>query len=200
MKDHLDRAVSVENAITGAQYLLQPIWKLDASPKHLRGITAICNQELVYDWCFRSLCDGAPYPETMASDWISWGTEGWEHGTHFVYAVTDADGAVAAACDIKSAALERAEVGYWSSADHRGAMTNAVRAVIQLADDAGFRVLFADIHPDNRRSLAVIQRCGFHQVDRQPTIEGHIPFDRYHPNSEQGADDQLPARVESKVE
>jgi RimJ/RimL family protein N-acetyltransferase len=188
MKHHLDKEVSVENAITGDQYLLQPIWKLDASPKNLEDIAAICNQKLVYEWCFRSLCDGAPYPTTLALDWISWGTEGWEHGTHFVYAITDVDGAVAAACDIKSADLERAEVGYWSSANHSGVMTNAVLAVIQLADDAGFRTLFADIHPDNQRSLAVIKRCGFRQVDRQPTIEGHIPFDRDHPNSEQDAD------------
>ncbi|MDB4520496.1 GNAT family N-acetyltransferase [Akkermansiaceae bacterium] len=177
---------------------MQPISRLDASPKNLGDIAAICNQELVYEWCFRSLCDGAPYPTRLASDWISWGTEGWEHGTHFVYVVTDADGAVAAACDIKSSDLERAEVGYWSSVDHRGVMTNAVQSVIQLADDAGFRVLFADIHPDNRRSLAVIQRCGFQQVDRQATIEGHTPFDRYHPNSEQGAADQLPTRGKLK--
>ncbi len=183
MKHYLDREVSIKNAITGAQYKVQPIWKLDASPKNLGDITAICIGELVYEWCFRTLCDGEPYPAKMASDWMSWGTEGWERETHFVYVVIDADGAVAAACDIKSADLERAEVGYWSSADHRGVMTNAVRAVIQLADDAGFRVLFADIHLDNRRSLAVIQRCGFQQADRQPTIKGHTPFDRHHPNS-----------------
>jgi hypothetical protein len=71
MKHHLDKELSVENAITGAQYLVQPIWKLDASPKNLGDIAAICNQELVYEWCFRSLCDGAPYPTTMASDWSS---------------------------------------------------------------------------------------------------------------------------------
>lgn len=177
---------------------MQPISKLDASPKNLEVIAAICNQELVYEWCFRSLCEGAPYPTTLASDWISWGADGWENGTHFVYAVTDADGAVVAACDIKSADLERAEIGYWSSAHHRGVMTNAVRVVTRLADDAGFRILFADIHPDNQRSLAVIQRCGFHRVDRQPTIKGHTPFDRYHPNSEQDSAHQSATRPEPK--
>jgi RimJ/RimL family protein N-acetyltransferase len=186
MKNHLDKEVSVENALTGGRYnMLRPIWKLDASLKSLKDIAAICNQKLVYEWCFRSLCGGAPYPQTLASDWISWGTDGWKNGTHFVYAVIDGDGAVAAACDIKSSNLERAEIGYWSSANHRGVMTNAVLAVIQLADNAGFRTLFADIHPENQRSLAVIKRCGFRQVDRQSTIEGHTPFDRDHPISEQ---------------
>ena len=57
-------------------------------------------------------------------------------------------------------------------------MTNAVQKVIQLADEAGFEVLFADIHPQNERSHSVIRRCGFIQVDRESTYEGHIPFDR----------------------
>lgn len=187
MKSHLDQEVPLENVITGANYLLQPLYKLDDSQNNLKDITTICNEKLVHEWCFRGLCEGAPYPQKMAADWIRWGTEGWEESTHFVYVVTNANGVVAAACDIKSADLERAEIGYWSSANHRGIMTNAVRAVVDLADNAGFRVLFADIHPDNRRSLAVIRRCGFLQVDREPTIHGHTPFDRYHPSSKQDA-------------
>ncbi|MDF1657884.1 MAG: GNAT family N-acetyltransferase [Verrucomicrobiales bacterium] len=199
MKHQLDQEISVVNALTGNPYLLLPISKLEASPANLDDITAICNQELVYKWCFRSLCDGKPYPPTMASDWINWGTEGWEKGTHFVYVVTSSDGRVAAACDIKSADLKRAEIGYWSSADHRGIMTNAVRKLIQLADNAGFRVLFADIHPENRRSLAVIKRCGFHQVDRRPTIEGHIPFDRIHSNRKGGENEKPSLRSNPNV-
>ncbi|MEM9017010.1 MAG: GNAT family N-acetyltransferase [Verrucomicrobiota bacterium] len=181
MKSHLDREVSIENAITGAPYLVQPMWRLKASREKLLGITAICNEDLVYRWCFRGFCEGKPYPEKMAADWFRYGTEGWENGTHFVYLVTDSEGDIAAACDIKSATLEKAEVGYWSSVNHRGVMTNTTRAIVQLADEAGFEVLFADIHPENQRSLAVIQRCGFQQTDRQPTIEGHTPFDRINP-------------------
>jgi RimJ/RimL family protein N-acetyltransferase len=181
MKSHLDQEVLLENAITGVIYHLKPLYRLDPSQKNLEDITTTCNEKLVYEWCFRGLCKGNPYPQSLASDWIKWGTEGWEKSTHFVYAVTDADGSVAAAIDIKSPDLERAEIGYWSSANHRGIMTNAVRAVVDLADKAGFRVLFADIHPENRRSLAVIRRCGFLQAERESTIHGHTPFDRYHP-------------------
>jgi len=185
MKPQLDQEVTLRNAVTGAQYMLQPLYKLAASSKIFEDIVTICNEALVYQWCFRELCKESAYPKELAVDWLRWGTEGWENSTHFVYVVTDLDGAVAAACDIKSSNLERAEIGYWSSAHHRGIMTNSARAVIQLADAAGFNVLFADIHPENRRSLAVIQRCGFITVDRQPTIIGHTPFERIHPNSEQ---------------
>jgi RimJ/RimL family protein N-acetyltransferase len=185
MKSHLDQEVLLENAITGASYHLKPLYRLDPSRKNLKDITTTCNEKLVYEWCFRGLCKGKPYPQSLASDWIKWGTEGWDKSTHFVYVVTDADGAVAAAIDIKSANLERAEIGYWSSANHRGIMTNAVRAVLDLADKAGFRVLFADIHPENRLSLAVIRRCDFIRVDRQPTIIGHTSFERNHSTIEQ---------------
>ena len=62
-------------------------------------------------------------------------------------------------------------------------MTNATQAVLNLADAAGFRILFADIHPDNHRSRGVIERCGFYKVDREPTIEGHFAYDRDHQGS-----------------
>jgi RimJ/RimL family protein N-acetyltransferase len=200
MKPHLDQEISLSNAITGAQYLLQPLRNLEASSKNFVDIAIICNEDHVYQWCFRELCKGRPYPLDLAVDWLRWGTGGWEDSTHFVYVVTDADGAVAAACDIKSSNMERAEIGYWSSANHRGIMTNAVRSVIQLADAAGFKVLFADIHPENRRSMAVIQRCGFTRADRQPTIVGHVPFERIHPNSKNTSADQSVTAQESKAE
>lgn len=182
VKSSLDKEVPIKNAVTGAPYLVQPMSRFVASKSNLDAIAGICNEELVYRWCFQGLCEGKPYPPSMAEEWIEYGTLGWEKVTHFVYLVTDSDGTIAAACDIKSATVERAEVGYWSSAAHRGVMTNATRAILRLADEAGFRVLFADIHPENQRSLAVIRRCGFWQVDRMPSISGHLAFDRSHPD------------------
>ncbi|MCH2155832.1 MAG: GNAT family N-acetyltransferase [Opitutales bacterium] len=178
INDYLDRTFVIENAITGANYLLQPIYRLEPCHGNLKQIAAICNEDLVYEWCFRSLCNGVPYPQTMAREWIQWGADGWQNSTHFVYVVTNSEKSIAAALDIKSADLRRAEIGYWASADHRGIMSNAVRAILPLADQAGFKLLFADIHPNNKRSQAVIRRCGFETVDRQPTISGHIPFER----------------------
>ncbi len=184
MIEHLKKQLVIENALTGAEYRLQPISDIQSTPEVCCQIAAICNEALVYRWCFQSLCKGDPYPPEMAVDWIASASEGWRLGTHFVYIITDAYGEVAAACDIKSAHLDRAEMGYWSSASHRGIMTNAARAVTHLADTAGFQVLYADIHPGNHRSLACIQRCGFSKVEREATIVGHLTFDRHRPQRE----------------
>lgn len=183
MNQLLNRKVEISNALNGETYLLCPFHQIDATPQTLKTIASICNEPLVYRWCFRKLCEGQPYPTEMASDWLKLSTEGWKNDTHYVYVVTDSAGQIAAACDIKSSNLDRAEVGYWSSAYHRGIMMNSVRAMIQLADEAGFRVLFADIHPENERSLAVIQRCDFDKVQRKPSIPGHLSFDRISPLS-----------------
>lgn len=182
MKSHLDKTVLIKNALTGDSYSLQPICHIAPTKEVLATIARICNQDLVYEWCFKDLCGDKGYPIEMAIDWIQWGTSGWEDRTHFVYAILDSNGEVTAACDIKSSDLERAEVGYWSSLNHRGVMTNAAKAMLQLADNAGFKTLFADIHPDNHKSQAVIKRCGFIRTDHKSTIEGHIPFDRVNPN------------------
>jgi RimJ/RimL family protein N-acetyltransferase len=74
--------------------------------------------------------------------------------------VVDAQGNPAAACDLKSAD-PIPEVGYWSSARHRGVMTNTVKALVALAASAGFEGLFARTRSGNQRSMAVLARAGF---------------------------------------
>ena len=175
----LHRSVSILNALSGEAYSLVPLDTFNRSPEVISNIVKICNEPLVYRWCFKELCDGEPYPDRLAFKWLDWASEGWSQASHFVYAVTDVGGSIVAACDIKSANRDGAEIGYWASSLHRGIMTNAVRAMIDLADQCGFQTLFADIHPENHRSLAVIRRCGLLEVDRSPTIKGHISHERH---------------------
>lgn len=177
MHNTLNRKIEITNALSEKTYKVVPLHEIEPSAKHLENIQSICNEPLVYKWCFQELCNSEPYPQELASDWLSWAKSGWNEDTHYVYVVLEENGTITAACDIKSSNRERAEIGYWCSSNHRGIMTNAALAIIDLAREAGFRCLFADIHPDNHRSLAVIKRCGFSKADRKPTTEGHIPHD-----------------------
>ncbi len=177
----------VHHALTGAPYQLQPVDAVEATPQQLSQITAICNEYRVYSWLFKDRFSGQPYPSSSAADWLSWGIQGWHDGSHFVFVVLDHSGLVVAACDIKDANPDLAEIGYWSSIHHRGIMTNAVRAMVELGKEAGFRRFFAEAHRENVRSQAVLKRTGFVLSDLSPRKPEHLIYlretDTGHPAS-----------------
>ena len=111
----LNREKMIQNAITGEHYVVRPLYQVEVSQMNLDRIIKICNEDLVYQWCFKDLCKGEKYPRELAVDWLTWGAEGWQNDTHYVYAIMDLSGNIVAACDIKSSNQERAEIGYWSS-------------------------------------------------------------------------------------
>ena len=155
--------VPITNHLTGHTYRLVNAGGLEPTDSTLRGITAICNEPAIYDWLFRPSLEGKPYPEQKAREFLAWSKAGWDTRTHFVFAVIDGQGEIAAACDLKSIAPVP-EMGYWASHHHRGIMTNAVRAVIAFASAAGFTALYARTKIGNTQSQSVLLRAGFHAV------------------------------------
>jgi RimJ/RimL family protein N-acetyltransferase len=167
------KQVSVRNALTGEEYLLVALDSIDPSEEAIERVTSICNEPLVYDWLFRKMLSGEPYPPSKAKEWFEWAAMGWAQNAFFVFGVLDPDGRLAAACDIKTADAAGAEVGYWASCGHRGIMTNALKGLIDLAKGAGFESLFAEVREDNVRSQAVLRRAGFCLSDQKPARAGH---------------------------
>lgn len=161
------KSQSVENELTGELYSLQAIDSVQPERGRIEEITSICNEPEIYRWLYRDMFDGSPYPPESAYEWIEWGAEGWETGTHFVFVVLDRKGGIAAACDIKSPNLDIAEIGYWASVKHRGIMTNAVAAMLEMAEEAGFQELCAKVLSNNVRSQAVLHRLGFQLSEDQ---------------------------------
>lgn len=167
----------IRNALSGKEYSLVALDLIEPSAEIIGQVTSICNEQLVYDWLFREMLSDQPYPPSMAKEWLAWGRDGWKQNTHFVFAVVDQNGGIAAACDIKSADASWAEVGYWSSNDHRGVMSNAVVELIDLAREAGFEHLFAETRKGNTRSQGVLRRAGFELAQQKPTRgDHHIVF------------------------
>jgi RimJ/RimL family protein N-acetyltransferase len=154
---------SIVNHITGRKYTIRRLSDLDEGPTIVSQIVAICCEPEVYDWIFREPLAGGPYTEEKAEHWLRWAREGWATGSHFVFAVVDDKGQLAAACDIKSND-PMAEVGYWASQDHRGVMTNTLKEICSFAAKAGFKGLFAWTKSQNLRSRAVLERAGFVKV------------------------------------
>ena len=131
-----------------------------ASPTFIQSIIDVCNEPLVYS-LFQERLNGAPYTHHDALDFYNWGIRGWKNNTHFLFIATDKKGRATAACDIKSANVNAAEIGYWSSAHHRGSTTNAVNLMIQAGFQAGFQCLYALVRPENTASARVLIRVGF---------------------------------------
>jgi RimJ/RimL family protein N-acetyltransferase len=165
MKFPIPLPVTIVNHVTGYTYALVRAGDVECDQANQQGIASICNEPEVYQWLFRDLFEGRPYEDANAGEWLQWSRDGWSSGTHFVFAVVDGEKRVVAACDIKSTE-PIAEIGYWSSARHRGVMTNALKAMCALAGEAGFRGLFAWTKEKNSRSQAVLERAGF---ERKPS-------------------------------
>lgn len=156
--------VPIVNHLTHRRYAVVPAAELTPDQETLTRIVSICNEPDVYRWLFRDRLGGQPYPIENARNWIERAKAGWHSHTHFVFAVIDEANHLAAACDIKSSD-PRSEIGYWSSAAHRGIMTNVIIALCTLAADAGFTELFARTKRANVRSQAVLARAGFKRTD-----------------------------------
>ena len=157
--------IPFSHPLNGRTYHLVSCDQIAPTPEHLQRITRIANEPAIYDLLFKDRLQGQPYPVEKAVEWLTWSTQGWRDGTHFSFAVTDESGAVAAACDIKSADPDGGEIGYWSSLHHTGVMTSAVQLMCAEAKRAGFRTLTARIHKGNVRSRAVLRRVGFDETD-----------------------------------
>ena len=153
--------VPISNYFTGDEYLILRGDEVAADDARVAEVVAIANEPLVYGWLFQERCRGEPYAPCLAVDWLEWMRDGWVKNSHFGFVITDPQGRIAAACDIKSAEPEGAEVGYWASAGHRGIMTDVVAAIIRCAWEAGYRSLTARVRHGNLRSGAVLERAGF---------------------------------------
>lgn len=161
----------------GDQYRLTPTLLHDESPTTADEIVGICNESLIYSMLFEGPFGGRSYERDDALRFLDWGDAGWEEETHFVFLITEDDGKVAGAIDIKSPEAASAEIGYWLSAEHSGVMTNAVIALTELARAAGFVELHALVRPENSRSARVLRRAGFESAGT--TVRDGRTFDRF---------------------
>lgn len=153
--------IPILNHLTDKAYSIVRGDQVTNTDERVAEIVRICNEPAIYRWLFSSGLKGQPYTKEKAIEWLTWSAEGWRANTHFCFIALDSKGAIVAACDIKSADVNGAEVGYWASSAHRGIMTNIVTTVIREAAKAGFMSLMARAQYENVRSKNVMTRVGF---------------------------------------
>ncbi|MDF1813590.1 MAG: GNAT family N-acetyltransferase [Verrucomicrobiales bacterium] len=158
----------VINHLNGDRYTLESVADIDPSQIQVERITSICNEPAVFSMLFSEMFPEGRYPESAAREFLNWVTDGWQQGTHFVFATLDSDGLVVSTCDIKSDNIEEAEIGYLCSSAHSGVMTNSVKAMTGLGIKAGFENFFALVRVDNIASQRVLERVGFHRDEEFP--------------------------------
>ncbi|MEM7014395.1 MAG: GNAT family N-acetyltransferase, partial [Verrucomicrobiota bacterium] len=145
----------------GDRFMLRRVADIERSKAQFERITSICNEPIVFSSLFSEMFPEGEYPQSAAHDFVTWATDGWEQGTHFVFATLDSAGLVVSTCDIKSNQLKDAEIGYLCSAAHTGVMTNSVTAMLALAVEAGFHSFIAHVRAENTASQRVLERVGF---------------------------------------
>jgi len=94
----------------------------------------------------------------MAQSFLTWARKGWAEKTHYVFLITDLDGEIVAAVDIKSNTLENAEIGYWASSTSPGLVSHAVAMICLIGREAGYTSFIGLTLPDNEKSASVLRR------------------------------------------
>ena len=130
------------------------------SQADLEQIVKICNEKLIYEMLFSDLFGGKPYEYNDAEFFIHKAQTGWQNNDGFIFLIRDTESNIIAAIDIKSAEDE-AEVGYWISNEYPGIMTNAVKKLIEVARNVGYKKLWATTKLENLKSQNVLKRAGF---------------------------------------
>jgi len=143
---------------------------------------------MVYETLFRDNLKGEPYSSEKAIEFFNWANEGWVHGRYFVFFIMNELDEITGCMDIKSAQVDCAEIGYWSSYNARGNITNALIELSRVAAGVGFKRLVAYVRTGNLNSARVLDRAKF-QVDS--TLEqraDHISWSmQLAPNAKKGA-------------
>jgi len=134
------------------------------SEKDFETIARICNEELIYKVLFAEKFEDKPYTLENAKDFINWAKEGWDKNDWFVFLIRDPENNIVGSVDIKSNSLESAEVGYWMSNGNPGVMTNAVRAICDIAKTAGYKSLYGLTVLNNEKSQKVLINAEFENV------------------------------------
>lgn len=99
----------------------------------------------------------------------------WERGPAGSFLIVrTADGLMLGSTGLECETPDRAETGYVLARDAwgQGYATEALMAMVDLARLLGVRELHAGVHPDHRASIRVLEKGGFHLVERRPRATG----------------------------
>ncbi|MDD4803929.1 MAG: GNAT family N-acetyltransferase [Candidatus Pacebacteria bacterium] len=165
--------LEVTNFINNEKYQIVGGTDMVFSDDDILKITKICNQENTYNLLFKERLNGKPYTEDDAKGFIKWLKDGWRNQSFFVFFIRDENEKIIGAIDIKSADLNRAEIGYWADENYRGFMTNTVEEILSLAKERGFLKIFAGVRSDNSKSIGVLERSGLKRVGEEKEIKGY---------------------------
>jgi len=162
-------SIPVMNYLTDSTYFLRRADEIEPTDEIHERLITIGNEPRVYSWLFEERLKGEAYGMTMAKGFFEMGTNGWRNHEQFVFILLTEDGCPAASIDIKSADINSAEIGYLCSIEHRGLMTNTVLALVSLATEAGYRMLWARSLKENKESSRVLVRAGYTYNDKRST-------------------------------
>ena len=145
----------------------------------IEKIVEICNRPGTYDFLFSKIFKGRAYTEADAKWFLNFVKEGWENQTNFVFIIRKSDSEIIGVIDIKSANLDRAEIGYWADENYSGFMTNTVNELLSLAKEGGFKKLFAGVLARNDKSIKVLERSGFIRTkEDDKNEEPHFEYEK----------------------
>lgn len=108
-------------------------------------------------------------------DFVAWSASVWDSRPAGPYLILESGDRIVGSTGLDVETTHRAATGYVLSrqAWGRGLATEAVRAMVSLADSMGLVRLYALCHPDNTASARVLVKAGF---AREGVLRRHTEF------------------------
>ena len=157
----------ITNAKTGEICTLNGGREMSFKEEDFRTIAEKCSQKEIFDLLFKERFGEKGYTEENARQFVDWVCRGWREKSHFVFFVRNDVNNIIGAIDIKSANLEVAEVGYWADRNNSGFMTNTLKELTIIAQEAGYKKLVAKVLTTNDKSFRVLERANFTKVEEE---------------------------------
>lgn len=133
--------------------------------RQINKIVEICNEPPIFHQIIIEKPVSVSFKYRDAQSLLRDARNGWKSKTHFIFFILEQTGIPSGALEIKSADLDRAEIGYWNSGKNPGVMTGALEMLCKSAAEAGFRRFFALTEADNAASIKVLKSNGFKLVE-----------------------------------
>lgn len=146
-------------------------------PGDTEQLVNICNKGEVYAKLFKYRLNKHPYTTDSAFSFIAWFREGWRTSEYFPFLVRDSGGTIRGSCEIKSAARDSAEIGYWIQDGYPGVMSVAVEKMIKFAEEMGYRKLTARVKEENDTSITFLKKIGFDTQNKYTREDGIVEYE-----------------------
>jgi RimJ/RimL family protein N-acetyltransferase len=161
------KPIKVRNFLSQKVGVLVPLLDEELiSDKDVQQIKNIFNSHDVYDRLFKRTLKNRAFTLENVKRYIKWSVTQTLNKNNITYIIRDKNTIVCGGIDLQKVDSETATIGYWADPKTPGFITNAVKEIIKVAKEIGYKNIDAYPEEGNEKSIKVLNRLDFKYVEK----------------------------------